>query len=258
MSTAITFLSTSGVTPGAGHDTVSFLINGNILIDTGWYSAIRMLNYGFTPLDLEYLILTHCHPDHYIGLPQILCYLGLRKRDRPDQMPLKIVGPADDVQKVVDLARAFLQAERFALAGAHVPDVFPVVPGESLETDAFLLETCGTVHAVQGLCGRFTDKTTGAVFGFTGDTAYHPPIADHLKGCPLIVHEASHGDRVVENARRTGHATAREAARIAQAAGAERLALVHMREEDAPQAVAAAREIFPGAFWPRDGETIFL
>jgi len=257
MPTTVTFLGTSTVTPEAGHDTASFLINRRILVDTGWYSAVKMLDCGVSPLDITHLIITHCHHDHYIGLPHLLFYLRMRRRDRPDRPPLKIIGPAEDIQRVVDLARAFLQVERFPDVEL-VPEVMPLAPGDGLETDAFRLETCGTAHAVQGLCYRFTDTEAGVAFGFTGDTAYHPPIAEHLKGCRMIVHEASHGDKRLENARETGHASAWDAAKIATRAGAERLALVHMPQEAAPRAVAAAREVFPGAFWPQDGETVTL
>jgi len=161
------------------------------------------------------------------------------------------------IKNVVDRARHFLQADRFPDVG-HIPEVFPLTPGESLETETFRLETCATVHAVQGLCYRFTDQTTGSTFGFTGDTAYHPPIAEHLKGCPFIIHEASHGASQPENAQQTGHASATEAARIAHQAGAEQLALVHMRIETAEEAVKAAQEIFPNTFWPQDGQSLSI
>ena len=257
MPTTITFLGTASVTPEAGHDTASFLINNRILVDTGWYAALKMLPYGISPLDLEYLIFTHCHHDHYIGLPHLLFYLRMRKRDRPNRPPLKIIGPAEDVQNVVDRARHFLQTDRFPDV-EHIPEVFPLTPGESLETETFRLKTCATVHAVQGLCYRFTDQTTGSTFGFTGDTAYHPPIAAHLKGCPFIIHEASHGASQPENAQQTGHASATEAAQIAHQAGAEQLALVHMRIETAEEAVKAAQEIFPNTFWPQDGQSLSI
>lgn len=253
--TTVTFLGTGTVTPEAGHDTASFLINGRVLVDTGWYAAVRMLSFGFSPLDLEYLILTHCHHDHYIGLPQLLFYRRMRRKDRPELPPLNIIGPAEDVQRIADLSRALLQTERFPDV-EHVPVVHPVVPGQAFEADGFRLETCDTVHAVQGICCRFTDRATGATFGFTGDTAYHPPIAEHLSGCDLIVHEASHAGRDPENARASGHSSARDAARIAAAAGARRLALVHLPPGRAGEALAAAREILPGAFWPTDGERV--
>ena len=255
MVTTVTFLGTSSVTPEAGNDTASFLINGNVLVDTGWYSAVRLLDSGHSPIDLEYILLTHLHHDHYIGLPQLLFYRRMRQKDRERLPPLKVVGPADDVQRVVDLARALLQVERFPDDG-HVPEVVPLAPGATLETEAFGLKTCETVHAVQGLCYRFTDKSTGSTVGITGDTAYHPPIAEHLRGCSLLIHEAAHGARTLDPAHQSGHSTARDAARIAASADPGRLALVHLRETDRADALAAAREIFPRAFLPEAGATL--
>src|SRR5437588_109948 len=102
--TRITFLGTSAVVPAGGGDTSSMVVNGRILIDTGWYSAVKMQLYGLSPLDLEYVILTHCHHDHYIGLPQILFYRAMRRRDRPVMPLLKVIGPAEVVVRVVRLS----------------------------------------------------------------------------------------------------------------------------------------------------------
>ena len=78
--TAVTFLGTEAVVPEGGGDTASFVINGKYLVDTGWYAAIKMNCYGLDPLRLEYLFLTHCHHDHYIGLPHLLFYFAMRRR----------------------------------------------------------------------------------------------------------------------------------------------------------------------------------
>ena len=255
MSVTLTFLGTASVTPEAGHDTASFLINRNILVDTGWNAATRMLSYGFSPLDLEYLVLTHCHHDHYLGLPHLLFYRRMRQRDRESLPPLNVIGPSEDVQRIVDLSRDLLQVDRFPDVD-HVPTVHRLSPGESFECPSFRLTTCDTLHAVQGLCYRYEDRSDGVSFGFTGDTAYHPPIAEFLKHCPLIVHEAAHGARQIENAGETGHSSALDAARIALAAKAERLALMHLIENDVTEAVSVARAVFPGAFHPADGQTI--
>jgi len=254
-STTVTFLGTSSVVPEAGHDTASFVINRKYLVDTGWYAAVKMQDVEMSPLDLEWLFITHCHHDHYIGLPQILFYLRMRKHQCPDRAPLKIAGPKDNVQEVVDLARALLQVERFPDVDC-VPEVHPITPGDSLETDAFRVDTCQTKHAVQGLCYRFTDKATGAAIAFTGDTGYHPPLVDHVRGCDLLIHEASHGPNSPGPAPTQGHAGAPDAARIAKAGGVAQLALVHSAEEKIADALAAAQAIFPPTVWPADGEQI--
>lgn len=253
--TSVTFLGTATVVPTAGHDTTSFMINGRHLVDTGWYAAIKMLSYGFNPMNLETVFISHCHHDHYIGLPHILFYHSMRRKERPDRSPLKIIGPAEDIQLVADLSYEFLQVERFSLLDCHA-EVIPLSPGESLELDDLCVETCGTIHPVQGLCYKFINKETQASFVFTGDTAFHPPIADHARGSSLLIHEASHGPNSPENAQIWGHSGAPDAAKIAKMAGVDKLALVHCPKSLAEQAVEAAQEIIPDTFVPADGQTL--
>jgi ribonuclease Z len=256
MATTITFLGTSSVTPAAQHDTACFIINRRFLVDTGWNAAINMLQYGISPLDVEYLLFTHCHHDHYIGLPQLLFYVMMRKRDKPDQPPLKIIGPASDVRKVVELATNLLQVERFPEL-SHPPEIFPLVPGESFECEAFTLDTVKSLHPVEGMAYKFTDRKTGAAFAFTGDTAFHPPIADLARGLPLLIHEASYGaKRVSPEENRALHSSALDAAEIAQRASVERLALIHCAEPLQAEALAAARKIFPNTFFPEHGQIV--
>src|SRR5689334_23751249 len=111
--TEVTFLGTDAVVPECGGDTASFVINRKIMVDTGWYGAIKMRCYGLDPMQIETLILTHCHHDHYIGLPQLLFYLTMRASERADRPKLKIIGPAEDLELVVRLAQQFLQMDRF-------------------------------------------------------------------------------------------------------------------------------------------------
>ena len=252
--TQITFLGTASVVPGGGHDTASFLINGRYLVDTGWYAVIKMKLYGFDPMQLEYLFLTHCHHDHYIGLPQLLFYLRMRAWERPDRPPLKIVGPAEDLERVVTLSRQLLQPDRFPDVDS-TPTLFPLHPGDTLETEEFRLTTCASRHPVPGLCYRFADHATGAEFAFTGDTAWHPPIVEHVRDVSLLITEASYGANPAPADNRSLHSGAPEAARLAVEAQVGRLALIHAIEERQAEAVAAAQTIFPHSFWPQDGET---
>ncbi len=99
---------------------------------------------------------------------------------------------------------------------------------------------------------------TNAVIGFTGDTAYHPPLAEHVRGAGLLIHEASHGDREPARENASGHSGAAQATEIAKAAGVSQLVLLHCGSEAADKAVAAARRIFPETIYPRDGEVIHV
>lgn len=255
--TTVTFLGTSSVTPEAGHDTASIMIDRTILVDTGWYGAIRMLQYGFNPMDVQHLFITHCHHDHYIGLPHLLFYLRMRRSERPDRPPLTVVGPAQDIQRVVDLARAFLQTDRFP-AVECIPSVVPVEPGETVETPSYQVTASPSLHPVQGLVYRFTHKLTGKSLALSGDTAPHPPIIEHVRGVDLLIHEASFGSDTAPAENSALHSGAPDAARVAQAAGVKQLALVHCAAARQADALTAARRIFPNSVWPRDGEQVVL
>ena len=257
--TTVTFLGTEAVVPMASGDTASFVINGKYLVDTGWYAAIKMTGYGLDPLRLEYLFLTHCHHDHYLGLPHLLFYLAMRSSAAPrsERHPLKIVGPAPDVNRVVDLSKQFLQTEHFP-AVRFDPQVIALEAGQTLEDPRFRLETCSSLHPVPGLCYRMTDKETGVVIAFTGDTAYDPGIVRHVQGASLLIHEASYGASPAPLANASLHSGAPDAARVAKEAGARRLALVHCARPDQPAALQAAQQIFANTFWPADGETVVL
>jgi len=251
--TKITFLGTAACVPTAGHDTASFIINCKHLVDVGWYSAIKMLNYGFGPLDMETVFISHCHHDHYMGLPQILFYLTMQGNQRPERLPIKIVGPEADIQRVVDLAYSLLQVERFPELNFTF-EVIPVLPGESLDLSELHVDTCETIHPVQGLCYKFTDKRTQSSFVYTGDTAFHPPIAKHAQGASLLIHEASHGPNTSSD--RYAHSGSLEAAKIAQLANIQWLALIHCPESLIQKALDVARQIVPDTFLPEDGQTI--
>lgn len=255
LKTEVTFLGTDAVVPVGGGDTASFVINRKIMVDTGWYGAIKMRCYGLDPMQIETLILTHCHHDHYIGLPQLLFYLTMRGSDAPNRERLKIIGPAGELELVMGLTQQFLQMERFPPVQYH-PTLIPLRAGESYEELGFTLTTCASLHPVPGLCYRFTDKRTGKVVAFTGDTAYDPSLPHHVQNADLLIHEASYGASPAPVGNASLHSGAPEAARVAIEARAKRLALVHCPQREQQAALKAAQALFPNTFWPADGETV--
>ena len=197
------------------------------------------------------IFIIHCHHDHYLGLAGVLFYRQMRW---PDMRPVKVVGPTEDIERVVELARAYLQVDRFSAVQAR-PEVIPVTPGEEIQAQEFSIKTALTQHNVQGLAYRFMDTTTGKEIGFSGDTAYLPSLAEHFRGVDVLVYEGTSLDDP-EVTEEQGHSGVRQSATIARKAEAGRLYLVHSGAQQATEIIAAAREIFPETYWPQPGQTI--
>jgi ribonuclease Z len=240
-----TIVGDSTCIPDVGHDAASFLINGRHLVDTGWCAALKMREYGFDPLQLESIIITHFHQDHCIGLPQLLFYTGLKKRPGP---PLAIIGPGEYLKQVVDAAVAFLQTPRFPEIAANYRLV-PLKAGDRFELSDLRFETMAAKHTSghnrlePALVYKATDKQNGACAVFTGDTHYHPPVAQFARGVPLLIHDGA-------------HTAAKDAASIAREAGVGRLVLIHHTQRVAAKLLAAARAVFPNTDLAKEGVTL--
>jgi len=252
----ITFLGTSTALPDAGSDTASYVIGDRVLVDTGWFAIDNLRRANIDPLSIDLLLFTHFHHDHYLSLPSVLFY-RLMKRRALDE--LTIAGPAEDIERVVALALDFLQVDRF-FPNAGKPTLMPLRPGDAFEAHGLRIRTHGTVHPVAGVSYRFEEPETGAALVLTGDTAFHPPLADFAKGCHMLVHEASLGPGEADPATNWAlHSGALDAAKIAKEAGAERLILLHGPLGQAEACVEAATATFgPNVTWPKDGETVTL
>ena len=57
------------------------------LVDCGEGTQRQLLRSGLGLVDLDLLLITHLHGDHYLGLPGLLKTYGLRGRDRPLRIP---------------------------------------------------------------------------------------------------------------------------------------------------------------------------
>ena len=90
MSLEILFVGVTDAWPKAGEETACFLVNRQILVDTGWNSAINMLPYDVSPTDVDHVFCTHCHEDHVLGLPGLLLANRKRAAVRSGAPPLKL------------------------------------------------------------------------------------------------------------------------------------------------------------------------
>lgn len=114
----IQFLGTGDAFGSGGLDQTSFLVRTatrHILVDCGASALISLKKYEIDPTDIDVILVSHLHGDHYGGVPFFLLEQNFSKRTKP----LVIVGPPTIKSSVQHLSH-------YLFAGSSLSSPFPV------------------------------------------------------------------------------------------------------------------------------------
>jgi ribonuclease BN (tRNA processing enzyme) len=274
----VALLGTKGgpaIRPGSTNPTSSLLSLGGqrVVVDCGLGVTRGLVDQGMQLRDLDQIVVTHLHSDHYLELGPLLhtaWTAGLKT-------PVDVWGP----EGLADYWRHFLASMRFdidiRLADEGRPDlerlirIHVVTPGEDFRIGPLTVAALAVEHPpVPAFAYRF--EGGGKAVVFSGDTAHFPPLADFASGADLLIHEAMLGEALPALMARIGngddrlmkhwlraHTLASDAALIATAAGVKALALHHLIPSDDPaygeaEWLAGIRDRWQGPFHlGRDG-----
>ena len=245
---------------------------------------------------LHHILISHLHGDHVFGLFGFLSSLGLMGREEPLHVygppelegvvlrhlemfdihlpyevvhhPLNCRGSSTIYEDKVLTVRHFPLRHRIPSCGylfrekerkrRFRPGIFekydiPISQRKAIQEGAPLrLPDGGTVPNEEITIPGPPPRS----YAFCTDTAYDPSIVEYVRGVDLLYHEATFLSGEEQRARETGHATARQAALIAQEAQVGKLIIGHFsaRYKDLQPFLEEARSIFPATCLAADGE----
>ena len=202
---------------------------GAVLIDCGASSLIAMKRDGVDPGDVDVVLLTHLHGDHFGGVPFLILDAQFSRRARP----LLIAGPpgvrarveatmealfpgSTAVQRKFEVEFIELAERRTARVGSATVTAFPVVHASGAPPYALRVDYGGRIIA------------------YSGDTEWAESLIEAARGADLFVCEAYTFDRQVKF-----HLDYKTIEAQAERLGARRIILTHMgrdmlaREADA-------------------------
>jgi ribonuclease Z len=296
----LTFLGTSAAQPTASRGLSGLAVRRGgelLLFDCGEGTQRQMIRYG-TGFDLAAIFFTHFHADHYLGAIGFLRTLSMLHRDTPlrlygprparrllevmlftgvDALSFEVeiheLAPGDAVRLAGAEVRTFATDHRmpslgYALVeeprpGRFHPDraaALGVPPGPlfgELQHGRAVVVGGRTVRSEEVV----DPPRRGRTLVISGDTRPTEATVEAARGADLLVHEATFGDAELSRAHETLHSTAREAARIARAAGARALVLTHLStryDQDPSPLAAQAREEFGEVSVAYDGLVVEL
>lgn len=176
-----------------GQNHTSFLLqtsNSLILIDCGASTPMALKRAGFSFNDIDYIVLSHFHGDHYGGLPYLILE-GAKALNR--KKPLTIASPPGLKDRLQNLLHLLYPGSEDAL------EAFPVnyvayESGREMDQEHFVLKAFEVEHAKatlpHGLRLEFDEK----VLAYSGDTGWHENLPHIARGADLFICECNFFD----------------------------------------------------------------
>lgn len=282
----VTFLGTAASRPTVARNVSSLMLQREgelFLFDCGEGTQRQMMRYA-TGFGVHDIFFTHLHADHFLGVTGLLRTMGLQAREEPMRLWSPRGGRAileQAVQLGVERVPFAVEIEELEPGQRVSRGDFEIVPYavqhgtralgyavvEQPRLGRFDVERARALGVPEGpLFGRLHRGESVEVAGrtiaaadvvgaprpgrrvvYSGDTRPCAATIEQARAAELLIHDATFSDEEAERARATGHSTAREAAEVAQRAGARRLLLTHLSAryaDDVRPLEREAREIF--------------
>lgn len=262
----VSFLGTAAARPTVSRNVSSLMVHREgeaLMFDCGEGTQRQMMRYG-TGFAVDDIFFSHLHADHFLGVIGLLRTMGLQAREAPIRLWTP-AGTEETLREAVELGveRVGFPVEIHGVE-ADTPisrgeyDVVPFAtrhngrslgwavveherlgrfnPDRARELGVPEGPAWGKLHRgepvqVHGRTIRPEDLVGPARPGrkvvYTGDTRPCAATKKAAFGADLLIHEATFAHDEADRARKTGHSTARDAARVAADAQVLRLLLTH-------------------------------
>ncbi|MGX9426068.1 MULTISPECIES: MBL fold metallo-hydrolase [Bradyrhizobium] len=196
--------------------------SANFLIDCGASSLPAMKRLDIVRDEIDLILITHFHGDHFAGLPFFLLDAQFSRRSRP----LVIAGPEGIETRLPQVMEALFEhssktKQRFELS------VVPLVPEQSRSFGAVTVTPYPVVHGESG--GPFLAyriETEGRVIAYSADTEWTETLIPAARNADLFIAEAYTYDKIVKN-----HLSLTTLEAHLPEIGAKRLVLTHMSDD---------------------------
>jgi ribonuclease BN (tRNA processing enzyme) len=208
-----------------GRNQTCFHLTGervNVLIDCGATSLPAMKKYGIAPDDIDLILITHFHGDHFGGLPFLLLDAQFTRRSRP----LLIAGPQGIETRLAQLMEALFEnsskrERKFELS------VVELRPEQMRTFGALNVTPYPVVHGESG--GPFLGyrvEAEGRIIAYSADTEWTEALIPAAREADLFIAEAYYYDKIVKN-----HLSLTTLEAHLSEINARRLILTHMSDD---------------------------
>jgi ribonuclease BN (tRNA processing enzyme) len=182
----LTFVGSGNAFSPGGLCCNGFVVNDRFLFDAPPQALSSLNTIGIDPNELEAVIVSHHHGDHFLGLPFLLLHWKWKGRTKP----VTVVGPPSTEALARDIAdKVFpgvLDDVKYDLTFRDAE------PGRAFSVDGLQVEPVMVEHD-DGLVMSlgYACKMGGRHFAYTGDTRMCDAVMDLAKGQEVLISECA-------------------------------------------------------------------
>ena len=166
-----------------------------VAVDFGASAIVGWKKLGFGANDVDAIVISHLHGDHFGGLPFLLldCQFVARRKK-----PLVIAGPPGLRNRLEMAMEAFFPGA-IANRWTFPWEVREVVPGEPVDLLGFHLETLEVIHPSGAPATGIRLTRNGKTFSYSGDTGWTPALDRIAANADVFMCECYSGSVAVPN-----------------------------------------------------------
>jgi ribonuclease BN (tRNA processing enzyme) len=187
----LTFLGSGNAFAAEGRAFSSFVLNGRYLFDCGPTVLQQFRKAEIASNDIEVILISHFHADHFFGLPFFLLDAWRSGREKE----LVLVGPAgieERVQGLMDLGYEMI------FKGIQFPVRYiEVCDGLEAEAAGLQFTAATVVHVPELQCYAYRAQLDGRSVVYSGDTTLCDGLMRLVPGADVVVLECSCGHETV-------------------------------------------------------------
>lgn len=185
------FLGSGNAFGAEGRAFSSFILNERYLFDCGPTVLQQFRKAGLSSDDIDVILISHFHADHFFGLPFIFLEAWRNGREKE----LTIAGPAGIEERVLGLLN---------IGYAMIPGgiKFPVryievADGQEMEAAGLQFTASTVVHVPELECYAYRAQIEGRSVVYSGDTTLCDGLTRLVPGADVVVLECSCGHETV-------------------------------------------------------------
>lgn len=185
----LTFIGSGNAFAPGGLCWNGFVLNRSVLFEAPPQALMALNRLEISPAELDAVVISHHHGDHFLGLP----FLLLEWKHKGRAKPVRVIGPP----RTEEIARRVCEPTYPGLFAGTLPvEWIEITPDEAADAGAARIEAVAVQHDPRlSLSLGFHVTTGGRLLGYTGDSGLCEGVLELARRADVLVSECASRDQ---------------------------------------------------------------